>query len=63
MRQIMICRTYVAADFDLPHHMCGRSTFELEYLGEFETKIEKSLGCESGAYGASIDEKKPRSKI
>jgi hypothetical protein len=39
------------------------TTFEFEYLGEFEKEIKNILGHESGAYMRLIHEKNQRPKI
>jgi hypothetical protein len=39
-----------------------RTTFEFEYLGEFEIEIKNILKCESGAHMGLIHEKKPEAK-
>jgi hypothetical protein len=41
----------------------GQSNFEFEYLGEFETEFENSLGYKSRAQVCSFDGKKQRAKI
>ncbi|OBQ36355.1 MAG: hypothetical protein AN484_25735 [Aphanizomenon flos-aquae WA102] len=48
----------------VPRSIPQRGTiFEFEYLGEFETKIEKILGSVPGAQVELIHEKNQRSKI
>jgi hypothetical protein len=39
-----------------------RTTFEFEYLGEFEIEIKNILEHESGAHIGLIREKKPEAK-
>ncbi len=41
----------------------GKSNYEFEYIGEFETEFFKCLEYESGAHLGVIDRKKQRAKI
>ena len=56
-------RGYLQKKFVPRSHPQPGTILELEYLGEFETEIEKILGSVSGAQEELIYEKNHKSKI